>query len=97
MPHRWKGWPDLPAQPEPECTAVLVAQHPATETRKAWELTARNPEELADKINAKVADIRQTGYQMVNTVVTLGPEVWTYEYDSTGIIQQIFRNGDPTP
>lgn len=54
-------------------------------------------ENLDSRIIDAIGMHRAAGQRIVKAEMTINGEEWIYEYDSTGHIERIFRNGAVTP
>lgn len=86
--------PSLPERPRPSATLHFTR---ANGDRRSLVLEARDSRSLDGMIVDRIGDIRAAGNRMVKTDLTIDGEQWTYEYDGTGHVERIFRNGEVTP
>lgn len=92
---RWSG--DLPDQPDRPKPAATISYERANGDRRHLTLNADTTAELDRLIIARLPDLRAGGNRIVKTVLTFSGEEWTYEYNSVGEIERVFRNGEVTP
>lgn len=95
---RWRGWPDLPEQGDDgRPTAALTYETHHNGQRHTLSVDGRDSRDIDRKIVQAIGNIRAGGHRMVKTEMNVNGDEWTYEYDSTGQVQHVFRNGESTP
>lgn len=94
---RWLGGklPDLPSIYTP--TAHITFER-SEDDRGVRVVVCRTDDELSHRITDEIGQVRDLGYRVVKTELTdARGEEWSYEYDTTGQITNVYRNGEVTP
>jgi hypothetical protein len=92
---RWKNYPE-DSEAESGVIAKLVYQRPNGK-RHTMRIDCRDQRDADRRVVAAVGNIRAGGNRMVRTDMTIGEDDWAYEYDATGKIENVFKNGEVTP